>query len=142
LSFQTTEQMIEEPLFSAVALIARILMALVFLVSCIEKTVKFQDAVDEYAKVRVPFVKFTVIGVNVFHLVASICLIAGWLVMEMSVALALFTFLATIRVHDFWNMEGEEQVIRSRIALANFAVVGGLLLLAATGPGSLVLQGG
>jgi len=134
--------MIEEPLFSAVALIARILMALVFLVSCIEKTVKFQDAVDEYAKVRVPFVKFTVIGVNVFHLVASICLIAGWLVMEMSVALALFTFLATIRVHDFWNMEGEEQVIRSRIALANFAVVGGLLLLAATGPGSLVLQGG
>ena len=142
MSFQTTEQMIEEPLFSAVALIARILMALVFLVSCIEKTVKFQDAVDEYAKVRVPFVKFTVIGVNVFHLVASICLIAGWLVMEMSVALALFTFLATIRVHDFWNMEGEEQVIRSRIALANFAVVGGLLLLAATGPGSLVLQGG
>ena len=134
--------MIEEPLFSVVALIARILMALVFLVSCIEKTVKFQDAVDEYAKVRVPFVKFTVIGVNVFHLVASICLIAGWLVMEMSVALALFTFLATIRVHDFWNMEGEEQVIRSRIALANFAVVGGLLLLAATGPGSLVLQGG
>ena len=134
--------MIEEPLFSIVALIARILMALVFLVSCIEKTIKFEDALDEYAKVRVPFVKFTVIGVNVFHLVASICLIAGWLVMEMSVALALFTFLATIRVHDFWNMEGEEQVIRSRIALANFAVVGGLLLLAATGPGSLVLQGG
>jgi putative oxidoreductase len=134
--------MIEEPLYSVVALVARILMALVFLVSCIEKTIKFEDALDEYAKVRVPFVKFTVIGVNVFHLVASICLIAGWLVMEMSVALALFTFLATIRVHDFWNMEGEEQVIRSRIALANFAVVGGLLLLAATGPGSLVLQGG
>lgn len=131
--------MIEEPLFSIVALVARILLALVFLVSCIEKTVKFEDALDEYAKARVPFVKLTVIGVNAFHLVASVCLIAGWFVMEMSTALAVFTFLATIRVHDFWNMEGEEQVIRSRIALANFAVVGGLLLLAATGPGSLTL---
>ena len=131
--------MIEEPLFSTMALIARILLALVFLVSCIEKTVKFKDAVDEYAKAHVPFPKFTVVSVNIFHLVASVCVIAGWLVMEMAIGLAVFTFLATIRVHDFWNMEGEEQVVRSRIALANFAVVGGLLLLAATGPGSLVL---
>jgi len=130
---------IAEPTYSIVVLIARILMAIVFLVSAIEKSVKFSDALDEYAKARVPFVKFTVIGVNIFHLVASVCLIAGWYVMEMAAALAVFTFLATIRVHDFWNMEGEEQVIRSRIALANFGLVGGLLLLAATGPGSLAL---
>jgi len=130
---------IAEPTYSVVLLIARILMAIVFLVSSIEKSIKFADALDEYAKARVPFLKFSAIGVNVFHLIASVCLIAGWYVLEMAIALAVFTFLATIRVHDFWNMEGEEQVIRSRIALANFAVVGGLLLFAATGPGSLVL---
>jgi len=133
------ERMIDEPLFSTVALVARILLALVFLVSAIEKSLYFSDALDEFALARVPFLKFTTIGTIIFHFVSSICLIVGWLVMEMSFALAVFTFLATIRVHDVWNMEGEERMIKSRVALANVSVVGGLLLLAATGPGSLVL---
>lgn len=131
--------MIEEPLFSYAALIARILLALVFLVSAIEKSVYFSAALKEFAMARLPFLKFTTVNTIIFHFVSSVCLIVGWLVMEMSLALAVFTFLATIRVHDFWNMEGEERLIKSRVALANIAVVGGLLLLAATGPGSLVL---
>jgi putative oxidoreductase len=131
--------MIDEPAFSIVVLVARFLLALVFLVSAAEKSLYFSAALEEFALARLPFVKFTTISTIAFHFVSSVCLIAGWLVMEMSVALAIFTFLATIRVHDFWNMEGEERVIKSRVALANFAVVGGLMLLAATGPGSLVL---
>lgn len=131
--------MLPEPLFSVVVLIARIMMAVVFFASGVEKSVNFAEALDEFAKARLPFLRFTVISTITLHLVASVCLIMGWFVTEMAAALAVFTFLATIRVHDFWNSKGEERLIRSRIALANYALVGGLILLAATGAGDLTL---
>ena len=131
--------MVTEPLFSIVVLVARILMSIVYLVSSIEKSLNFAAALEEFAIARLPFLKFTVIATITLHFVASICLIAGWFITEMATALAIFTVAATIRVHDFWNMEGDERLARSRIAFANFGLVGGLILLAVTGPGSIVL---
>jgi len=131
--------MLQEPWFSIVALVARVLMAIVFLVSGIEKASNFSRALDEYEKDKIPFRHASVIFTVVLHLVASLCLIAGWLVTEMATALALFTLVATFMVHDFWNMQGNERLGRSRIALANVSLAGGLLLLAVTGPGNLVL---
>lgn len=131
--------MIEEPLFSIAVLVARIMMAVVFLVSGVEKSINFADALDEFAKARVPFLRFSTVATIALHLVASVCLLVGWYVTEMAAALAVFTLFATIRVHDFWNMQGEERLVRSRVALANYGLVGGLLLLAVTGPGALVL---
>ena len=131
--------MIPEPWFSVTILVARVLLSVVYLVSSIEKGRNFSAALEEFAKANVPALRLTVIGTIALHFVASLCLIAGWLVTEMATALALFTLAATIKVHDFWNMAGMERLERSRIALANFGLVGGLLLLAATGPGQLIL---
>ena len=131
--------MIEEPWFSLAVLVARVLMSIVYLVSGIDKGLNFSAALEEFEKAGVPAVRLTVVTTVLLHLVASLCLIAGWFVTEMATALALFTLAATIKVHDFWNMSGAEKIERSRIALANFGLVGGLLLLAATGSGSIVL---
>lgn len=131
--------MMQEPWFSIVALVARVLMAIVFLVSGIEKAMNFSRALDECEKDNIPFRHAAVVFTVVLHLVASVCLVAGWLVMEMASALALFTLVATFIVHDFWNMQGNERLGRSRIALANVALAGGLLLLAVAGPGKLIL---
>lgn len=131
--------MIQEPWFSVAVLIARVLMSIVYLVSSVEKGLNYSAALEEFAKAGVPAPRLTVVTTILLHFVASLCLIAGWFVTEMATALALFTLAATIKVHDFWNMAGVERIERSRIALANFALVGGLILLAATGPGSIVL---
>ena len=131
--------MIGEPGFSSVILVARVLLALPYLVSAVEKSLHFQAALEEFAEARVPVVRLTAVATITLHFVASICLIAGWLVPEMAIALAVFTAVATIRVHDFWNMEGEERLVRSRIFLANYGLVGGLLLLAAVGAGTKAL---
>ena len=90
-------------------------MALVFLVSGIDKSINFSRAVDEFAKDNIPARPLSVVLTIAFHLIASVCLIAGWLVTEMSFALALFTLAATVLVHDFWNMSGEERLARSRV---------------------------
>ncbi len=131
--------MIAEPWFSVVALIARILLATVFLFSGLEKGTHYQRTLQEFERESIPLRPASVILTIALHLVAPICLIVGWLVTEMAVALAVFTLAATIAVHHFWTMTGDERLARTRIALSNLAVIGGLLLLAVTGPGELVL---
>ena len=131
--------MIPEQWFPVFALIARVLMAIVFLVSGIEKSFNFSRALDEYTKDNIPMPRISVVFTITLHLIASVCLIAGWLVTEVALALALFTLIATVMVHDFWTMSGVERLQRSRVALANLGLVGGLLLLAVTGPGAIVL---
>ena len=131
--------MIPEQWFPVFALAARILLAAVFLVSGIEKSLNFSRALGEFTKDNIPLPQVSVVFTIALHLTASVCLIAGWLVTEMALSLAIFTLIATILVHKFWTMSGTEQLQRSRVALANLGLIGGLLLLAATGPGPLVL---
>lgn len=131
--------MTQEPWFSVILLVARVFMSIVFLVSGIEKGLNFSRALEEYKKDSIPVPQLSVVFTIALHLVASICLIAGWLVTEMAFALALFTLIATVMVHHFWTMTGVERLQRSRVALANLGLAGGLLLLAVTGPGALVV---
>jgi len=131
--------MIAEPWFSVIALIARVLLATVFLFSGIEKSTHFQRTLQEFERESIPLRPASVVFTIALHIVAPICLIAGWLVTEMAIALAVFTLAATIAVHHFWTMSGDERLARTRIALSNLAVIGGLLLLAVSGPGELVI---
>lgn len=130
---------IEEPLASWILLVARVCLALVYLVSGIHKAVWYPKAFEEFRDANAPLIGVTLPLTIVFHVAASICLIAGVYVPEASVLLALFTLIVTLRVHGFWRMNGVERLTVSRVALGNLAIIGGLLLLAVTGPGRLVL---
>lgn len=57
---------------------------------------------------------------------------------ESALTLAVFTLLATFIAHDFWNLSGTDRLNQSRVAMAHLAIIGGLLLLAAAGPGRFV----
>ncbi len=131
----------QEPWFSWCFLIGRILLALVYLVSGIHKGIWYQKALAEFQQGRIPFVRVAVIGTVVLHIVAPLCLILGIFVRESALALAVFTILATFIAHDFWNLSGTERLNQSRIAMAHVAIIGGLLLLAAAGPGRFVAFG-
>ena len=128
----------EEPWLSWYFLFGRIGLALVYLVSGIHKGIWYRKALVEFTGARLPFVKLAVVGTAALHIVAPICLILGIFVREAALALAVFTALATFIAHDFWNLSGTDRLNQSRIAIAHLAVIGGLLLLAAAGPGSFV----
>ena len=130
---------IDDVTTSWVILFARVSLATVFLVSGIHKALWYEKAALEFRDAGIPFLQFFLPATIVLHLAASLALIFGIFVRESALVLALFTVVATLKVHCFWRMSGAERLNRSRVALAHLAVVGGLLLLAVVGPGDLVL---
>ncbi len=130
---------IEEPLASWILLVARVCLASVFLVSGVHKAVWYKKAVAEFKLAQAPLVSVTLPATIALHLLGSLCLILGVFTTEVALVLAAFTLLATERAHGFWRYDGSMRLDRSRIAMANLGLIGGLLLLAVTGAGRLAL---
>ncbi len=130
---------LQEPLFSIFVLLARFLLSSVFLVSGIHKAGWYSKADQEFRRSSVPLVPLVLPATIALHLVGSICIILGIFITEAALSLAVFTLAATLWVHRFWQHTGDERLDLSRNVLANLGVVGGLILLAATGPGKYVL---
>jgi putative oxidoreductase len=130
---------IEEPLASWILLVARVCLASVFLVSGVHKAVWYKQAVAEFKSAQAPLVSVTLPATIALHVAGSLSLILGVFTTEVAVVLAAFTLLATERAHGFWRYDGSVRLDRSRIAMANLGLTGGLLLLAVTGAGRLAL---
>lgn len=118
-------------------LLGRIGLALVFLVSGIHKGVWYPKAMNEFERDGIPLIPITLPGTIILHLVGSACLILGIFVREAALALAVFTVIATIKVHCFWTLRDEQRLVVSRMALANVGIVGGLLVLVVVGADGL-----
>ena len=131
---------IDQTIAPWVLLFARICLSLVFLASCVHKTIWYQRGVEEFRMAKAPLIGVTLPATIVLQFGGSVGLIFGVYVTEFALALALFTLLATERAHSFWRFEGAARLDRGRTALANLAIIGGLLVLAVSGPGDLALM--
>jgi uncharacterized membrane protein YphA (DoxX/SURF4 family) len=130
---------IDDQVAAWLMLVARISIAAVFLVSGLHKAIWYRKAVAEFQHDNIPLIWLTLPGTIVLHLVASILLIVGYRTQEAALVLAVFTVVATLKVHAYWRLPEEQQLGRSRITTANLAIIGGLLLLLAVGPGEIAL---
>ncbi len=65
----------------------------------------------------------------------GIALIIGWKARWVALLLAGFTLVATLIYHSFWTMQADAIMANSLFFFKNVAVIGGLLMVAAFGPG-------
>ena len=133
------QTLMDPPMAAWVLLAGRGSIALVFLVSAIHKAFWYQKAVEEFTVDGVPLISISLPGTILLHFGGAFCLILGLHAELAALLLAIHTLAATCMVHGFWRIEGIDRLIRSRIFLANLGVIGGLLYIAAIGPGSLAV---
>jgi putative oxidoreductase len=79
----------------------------------------------------VPAARAVLLLGSLFQIIAGCLLAFGWCVFWAALGLILFTIAATVLLVNFWSMEGEQRESARSAAMANLAIVGGLLLAAA-----------
>jgi putative oxidoreductase len=121
-------------------LVARILLALMFLLAGLEKLSSPAGTAGWIAGVGLPMPMVLTIASGLLEVVAGTLLVIGWQARWAALALAIFTVAANLLFHNYWGMTGEPRMINELMFLKNTAVVGGLLCVFAFGPGSVSLD--
>jgi putative oxidoreductase len=123
-----------------VVLVARILLMVLFIIFGWAKLTGFSGTVAYMAQTGAPAPTLSAIIAVVMEFGVGIALLVGFYTRPLAVLLALYTLGTAIIGHHFWNMTGMEQYINMINFYKNVSIMGGLLLLAVTGPGKYSLD--
>jgi len=114
---------------------ARLLLALMFVASGVPKLAGIEGTAGYIASVGLPAPQLLALGAGVLEVVAGTMLIVGWQARWAALALAAFTFVASVLFHNFWAQPADQAFVQQLMFMKNLAVIGGLLFVFAQGPG-------
>ena len=122
-------------------LVGRILLALVFLNAGYRKLMAVAGSAGYFGKLGFPMPEVLVWVAIAIELGGAILLIVGWKTRWAAWLLALFTLVATFAAHRFWEVDAAQYANQMNHFMKNIAIIGGFIILAATGPGALSVDG-
>lgn len=122
-----------------VALVGRLLLAYMFIVAGWGKLGGFDGTVALIASKGLPLPTVLAAATVALELAAGIALAIGFKARFAALALAAFTVVATLIFHAYWAVPADQVRIQQLMFNKNLAVIGGLLLVFAFGPGRLSL---
>ena len=125
----------------SVFLLARLLIALLFVVSGVGKIDGYQGTVELARAAFVPAPHIAVALAAVAEIGLPLFLIAGWKTRWAAIALIVLVMATNGFFHRYWEMEGEGRILNKMMLFKNFAIIGGLALLACVGPGRWSIEG-
>lgn len=121
------------------ALAGRILLAALFLWSGVDKIVHYSGAVGYVANAGLPFPDVLLILSIAVELAGGIALVLGWKARWAAALIFLYLIPVTAVFHDpiAAGAHAQEQLIHM---MKNLSIMGGMLVLAAFGPGAWSLE--
>lgn len=122
------------------ALIGRILLAIVFVPAGFGKIAGFAGAVGYATAMGLPLPQVGVAIALVIELFGGLALLIGFRTQIAAIALAVFTLVASFYFHAFWSVPAEQQMVQQLMFFKNIAITGGLLAFAAFGAGAFSLD--
>ncbi|MDM0112697.1 DoxX family protein [Variovorax sp. J22R133] len=117
------------------ALLGRILVAAMFIPAGFAKLTGFAGTVGYIASVGLPLPAVGAVIAIVVELGVGIAFLLGYKTRLAALILAVFTLAASIFFHAFWAAPEAAKMVTTLLFTKNIAIVGGLLALAAFGPG-------
>jgi putative oxidoreductase len=121
-------------------LAGRILLSLVFLVSGLATLGDWAGTTHRMAGIGIPFPHVALAGAVVLELAGAGCVLTGLCGRLGALALIVFLVPATLVFHNFWQLAGAAREAQLTHFMKNLAIVGGLAMLLAAGPGPLSLD--
>lgn len=126
---------------NTLVLIGRILLSFIFLLSGFDKITGWSDTEAYMASKGMPFVPLFLGAAIVLELGGGVSVALGYRARLGALALVIFVIPTTLVFHDFWTLAGPERQLQTIMFLKNLSMLGGLLLVAAYGPGRFSLDG-
>jgi putative oxidoreductase len=123
------------------ALVARILMSAIFLLSGFAKLTDAAGTQAYMNSVGVPYADILVWVAGAAEVLGGLALLLGFMTRIGALGLFLFLIPTTLYFHAFWNMEGAEAKMQMVNFMKNLAIMGGLLAINAWGPGRYSIDG-
>ena len=124
----------------ALSLIGRICLAVIFVMSGFSKIGGFEGLVGQIASKGFPAAQVFAVATIVIELGVGLMLVAGWKARWAAFLLAVFTAIVSIFFHNFWAVPEAEKMMQQIQFMKNLALIGGLLMVTAFGPGRLSID--
>lgn len=124
------------------SLVGRILLALIFLGSGFSKVTAWSATAGYMVAKGMPMVPVLLAGAALLELAGGLAVLVGYHARIAAWALFLYLIPTTLIFHNFWVLEGMERQNMMGHFMKNLAIMGGLLILAAHGPGAASLDAG
>lgn len=125
---------------NALNLIGRLMFVALFLPAGLSKLSGFEGTVGYIDSVGLPLPAVAAAAALALEILGSLALLIGFQTRFVAAVLAIFTLVATIFFHAFWAVAPEQAFVQQLLFFKNIGVIGGLLLLAASGAGAWSLD--
>ncbi len=122
------------------ALLARVLLAALFLPAGISKIAGFAGTAAYIASVGLPLSELGAVIAVVVEVGGGLALLAGYQTRLVALLMAIFTVVAGVFFHAFWTAAPEQLMVQQIMFMKNIAIAGGFLALTAFGAGALSLD--
>ena len=122
------------------ALLARILLAALFIMSGFGKIGGFEGTAGYIASKGLPMSQVLAALTILVELGGGLLLLFGWKARWAALALAVFTLLAAFLFHNYWTYPAEQRMAQYLNFWKNMAMAGGMLAIFAFGPGRYSLD--
>ena len=119
------------------ALIGRILLAILFITSGFGKIAGFEGTAGYIASKGLPMASVVAALTIVVELGGGLALLFGFFTRWAALALAVFTVLAGLIFHAYWAVPADQVMNMTIHFWKNISIAGGMLMVAAFGPGSI-----
>ena len=121
-------------------LAGRILLGLLFVLSGFGKIAGFEGTVGYIASQHLPLPTLVAALTILIELGGGLALVTGFYTRQAAFLLAGFTLLAAFIFHAFWAAPEAARTMQQINFLKNLSIAGGMLVLAAFGPGRLSVE--
>ena len=121
-------------------LVGRILLGVLFIHAGLGKISGFDGAVGYIASQHLPLPTLVAVLTIAIEIGGGLALVVGFRARQAALLLAGFTLLAAFIFHAFWAAADAARTMQQINFLKNLSIAGGMLVLAAFGPGKLSLE--